>query len=774
MNGKHNEIVLEGCAPVPLAHYLKALGILRLVSEQTDSEARGYWKNDAFVLRTRLSREELGDFFLIDYEPTPIVAPWNGRGGFLEGEGESNRAGGKMIHTFNDAKTIRFSSYKKVIDVLNQNITLMNMNKTRSKKKEYDKRKNELKKMSGSLTEDNKVELNSLNEMVKSEADREKELKSQLLFSLRATIPDIGLNWMDACLVLSENYDQSPSMIPLLGTGGVDGSQDFSLNFMQRLCEMIDPATGALTGNSAAYLNHSLFASSVNNLVNKTIGQFFPTAVGGANATAGFESDSLMNPWDYILMLEGALLFATASVKKLENHEGGTMSAPFSVRQVGVGYGSSSQDDEKASRAEIWVPLWDRPTTYRELSLVMSEGRASIKKRPARNGIDFARAIASLGVDRGLTAFQRYGFLMRNGKNYFAIPLDRFQVKRQFQVDLLYEIDNWLNIFKGKATSDKAPVSAGRALRNLENSILSLCKSRGPSRVQEVLISLGNCEKAMAMSTKWTMEVAYLKPVPPLSPRWLKEADDGSPEFRLAASLASVYGKYKNREGKTVFISVRSQLEPVTSSVKDGKTGKIWWNREANRDVVRSEGDLIKTLNAIMSRRIMKAQQSGATSFPDHGNLWSEPGDVSDFIEGRLDMDRISNILWGLLLIDWPAVKGVFIKTRSRGTNLFSGATYALLKLCFAGGKVEGVEIPLSPQIHRRAMNGDSVQATKLASRRLRGSGLVPAIQVNVSSNETMQRIAAALIFPINDYQRNNLVGIVCRPQGNFGEQTEQ
>ncbi len=34
---------LGGCAPTPLANYLKALGILRVVAEQADAEARGWW-----------------------------------------------------------------------------------------------------------------------------------------------------------------------------------------------------------------------------------------------------------------------------------------------------------------------------------------------------------------------------------------------------------------------------------------------------------------------------------------------------------------------------------------------------------------------------------------------------------------------------------------------------------------------------------------------------------------------------------------------------------
>ena len=55
---------LEGCAPTPLAHYLKALAVLRLVSEQRDSGARGWWAGEAFWLSTTLSPVELVDFLL--------------------------------------------------------------------------------------------------------------------------------------------------------------------------------------------------------------------------------------------------------------------------------------------------------------------------------------------------------------------------------------------------------------------------------------------------------------------------------------------------------------------------------------------------------------------------------------------------------------------------------------------------------------------------------------------------------------------------------------
>ncbi|MES9137018.1 hypothetical protein ABER38_12110, partial [Cutibacterium acnes] len=84
-----NEIVLSGCAPAPLAAYLKGLAVLRLVAEQAgDPDVTGCWRNDVFVLQTRLTRDELIEFFLQRYEPTPLVAPWGARSGFYSSSSE--------------------------------------------------------------------------------------------------------------------------------------------------------------------------------------------------------------------------------------------------------------------------------------------------------------------------------------------------------------------------------------------------------------------------------------------------------------------------------------------------------------------------------------------------------------------------------------------------------------------------------------------------------------------------------------------------------------
>src|SRR5215469_2309274 len=67
--------VLAGCAPVPLGSYLKALGIFRLVAEQADGAAKGFWRNERFVMQSVLNEARLFAFFCERYEPSPIISP---------------------------------------------------------------------------------------------------------------------------------------------------------------------------------------------------------------------------------------------------------------------------------------------------------------------------------------------------------------------------------------------------------------------------------------------------------------------------------------------------------------------------------------------------------------------------------------------------------------------------------------------------------------------------------------------------------------------------
>ncbi len=695
------ETTLPGCRPEPLSSYLSALGVLRLLSA-ADRQARGAWRSDVFVLESVLDRREIQRFLLEDYRPTPIVAPWNGGSGFFP---KDRKVG---IDALRQSTAERFAPYRATIEAAFELLSRLGV-----------------------------------------EEKIDKSSKERLIRACRASLPDEALEWLDASVVLGGDGPKYP---PLLGTGGNDGRLEFSNNFMQRLVWLFDPASGGARPEAGPLLAAALFDEPVDLLEHAPVGQFDPAATGGANAASDFGGSSLVNPWSYVLMLEGALVFTAAAARRMEHAPAG-LSYPFTVRPVAAGYGSAAAEEEDASRGEIWVPLWRRPAGLPEVRALFSEGRANVRGRPAVSGLDFARAVATLGVDRGIASFVRYGFLVRNGLAFLATPLGRFQVRRHRAVGHLQEVDLWLDRFRSRART--APASVARALRSLESAILSLCERGDARRLLDVLIELGRCERALARSLRWTLE-AGVHPVPALSPGWLEAVDDGSVELRLAASLASVSGRYGAGEGRWTILPLRAQLEPVETVFPTDRL-RVRWREDAGRDIVWGDGDLVEDLQRVLARRLLLATQrpagggpdEEASSYPDSGRLAADPADVAAFIEGRVDEARLGDLLWGCCLLDWPRVTGRPLPA-AHGREVLPGALYGLLKLCFAGRQIREVVVPAVPRIHRLASSGQASAAAVEAARRLRASGLAPAVErVHVSDGEA-RRTAAALLFPLD------------------------
>lgn len=712
-----NELILNGCHPTPLAHYLKALGILRLVAEQKEPSVRGCWRRDRFVLFTQLDRESLERFFLEEYEPTPIVGPWNGGSGFYEKDNK------KAIDALAETEAGRFSEYRATILAARDVLAGLSISE-------------------------------------KATGDE----KQMLLEACRAAFPDLALPWLDATFVLSGDGVKFP---PLLGTGGNDGRLDFTNNFMQRIVSLLDVGKGSPEPSATGLLRAALFDEATSDLLKGApIGQFLPNHAGGANAQTGFSADSLINPWDFVLTLEGATIFAATGARRLEQDTAGGLSYPFTVRAASVGYASAAADDESTSRAEIWMPLWGAPATSGEVRSLLAEGRARVGRRPARNGVDFARAVAGLGVDRGIDSFQRFGFHVRNGLSYFAVPVGRFVVRAEEQAALLSEFDQWHEMFRGKANGQTAPAAARRALRGLEAGMFELCAHGDTLRLQQVLLALGACERVMAGSVRWTSE-SFLSPVQPLSPDWLRQSDDGSVEFRLAAALASVWGYYGTEDGRKKSLALRQHLEPVATWKADG-VQRARWEWESSSDVVWSPGHLPDCLNAVLQRRLMLAVQSGAGTYPDTGRLRSSLADVADFIDGRVDEPKLADLVWACSLVDWTRVEQQHLPKQPSRREPVVGALYPLLKLCFTGPQGGGAEadrvIPVVPRIHRAAAAGQGAEAATEAVRRLRGSGFAPAVRsVNVGA-AAARRTAAALLFPLSDHDLRTLAVLALRP----------
>lgn len=714
-------LTLSGCAPVPLAHYLKALGILRLVSEQKDPKATGRWHRDQFILTSTLDREALLEFFLEEYQPTPILTPWNGGGGFYFREGKTKAKDpetGKLLKTgVRDQQT---SATKVVSEIITSGAP-------------------RLADLRGAIATAKAV----LSDMGLSEAPKD-ESKEMLVTRLRNHLSDRAVDWLDATIFIGSDRVGYP---PLLAVGGTDGNLDFTNNFMQRITEVMDVATGKALEDSSQKLCVALFADALATPLSKApVGQFLPGTAGGANATSGFDAASAVNPWDFILMIEGALLFASASVKRLESADTGALAYPFCVRQAGVGYASATSSDESASRSEMWLPVWtQRAVTLPELSTIFSEGRSQVGTRAARNGVDFARAVVGLGVDRGLDEFQRYGFQVRNGLSYFATPLTRVSAKKNAAVDLLSDVDVWLDRYRRAATKDTAPASARRALSVLESLIFDLCTSHTPERLKAVFIALGQCEATAARSLKWaTAKENYLQPLFGLRKAWLNHGWNSCIEFRLAASLASLSSKF----GKD-WLPLRCHLEQVTSYFdKESGTLAFRWADVPSNHVQWSEAALPDVLNAIASRRLILTEEPPQS----RSEVWASVSDIKAFIEGETNDALLSDLLWSMSLINWR--ERAELPTAGKERQPVPPTLYALLKLCFPPvqtAQPDGIlPVPTVPAIHRHASQGNGDQAAMMAIRRLRASGYHPVLTALPVKGEYAKRTAAALLFPIS------------------------
>jgi len=694
------DLQLAGCRPEPLAHYLKALGVLRLVSEQVDPEVRGWWADDVFWLRTKLTREELETFFLEKYGPTPIIGPWGARSGFFSGSSES--AARQALAEIQKSKMDRLRSFREVIKSV-QHL------------------------------------LDRLGFKEKPETDQE---KLRLMRACRAYLPDNVIPFLDAAFVLTEEGKSYP---PILGTGGNEGSGSYMSGYAQQVVKLIIKDEGKYALHMALWGIPMHEATS-----QQTPGHFSPSAVGGANASTGFAGPVATNPWDYLLLMEGVMVWSTATVRRLGIQMSGRLASPFTVLPSGTGYASATLSDSvkpaqaKREPFEVWLPLWNSPAKFEEVTALFSEGRVEVGKRQARNGVDFARAVASLGIARGIAQFSRHSFLMRNGQNFFAAPLGRWNVVQQPEIQLLKEIDVWFDRFRRIALGDRTPARMGQVLRGIERAVMEYCQAGDAPRMANILIALGEAEAALAQSPQFRKK-HFLKPVPLLSPKWLEAANDGSIEFWLAASLASM--------------GLRENMEPVRVEA----TWAGWLDTDTHPRVVWSHGSLMDNLIAVLSRRCMDAQREQRKGLPLAGKYPASLNDIHEFVVGNVDESRLEMLLRGLTLINWHLIQESAQRTDGHESPL--PALYALLKLTHLPGPFRGISITYMPAILARAAAGDEAEASRLAIQRLRGCGFLPAVEVISEPASITSRIAAAVLFPLSKQQETNVAEGVLRPQ---------
>ena len=702
--------VLKGCSPTPLASYLKALGILRIVSEQKDASCRGAWIDDRFVLATVLSKEALEQFFMEEYAPTPIIDPWNGGSGFYP---KDNKVG---VSALLKADQARLSPIQHAIQWAE----------------------------------------GATSGFSESPSDGEKTaFQNKCVQELRGAASDA----LQAAFVLSPQSTGTGRGLQaaypsLLGTGWNDGRLDFANNFHQRIAEIFGLALKIGKKSSLAQettenkrktkerLVQAFWRDPVSGLGAKyAIGQFFPNAAGGANSTTGATGNGLVNPWDFVLMLEGAIFFSASASKKTNSHGQVKASAPFSLHNHAAGAGSISATEE-STRGEQWMPLWNAFATRGEIKALLADGRAQLGKRTAGRPIDMARAIARLGVSRGISSFVRYGYLERNGQANFAVPLGRIPVIAKPLGRLVDDIAPWLDRLHREARSRTASARIVIVERILADAVFdALTHDDSAFRWQAILTAAVAVERLQSVGG-----ARSIGPIPKLSPEWVKACDDGTPLFRLAVALGSA-AAHHTADGRMVD-RLRHHFLPLERG--GWKLGKDENGRDVR--VVAFGRDPLSDLVSIMERRMLESEAREGR----HPQIKAARGagailsDLAAWIDGEVDPTRCVELARAFMAVDWGKWQPTLQEAdRRRGDDLPPDAWCVLRLNTLAWPLSADLDIPSDPAIIRRLKAGSS-EAVRIALQRLGAQGIRAPLRHAIFDRDTARLMGAALTFPIH------------------------
>ena len=525
-----------------------------------------------------------------------------------------------------------------------------------------------------------------------------------------------------------------------MGSGGNEGSGSYTSAFARAIVSSLIERSM----DHALTLFGTRIAPVVHYRWGESFGQFDPAGGGSA--------------WDLILAFEGAIVLRSTVTSRAQVGARRYLASPFYFEPHAMEAGSLAPIDEvvmnkgRASpgRGEQWFPLWSTPSLFQEISQLVAEGRCSVGQRRATRSLDAARAIGQLGVARGISSFQRYGYLQRNNlATHFAVPLGVVNVQPRPRARLVDDLSAWEGRLHFAARKKTASARFIRAEGLLADAIFAvLTHDESPHRWEEVLLAAARIESLQASGTG-----IAAGPIPPLSADWLQAADDGSVGWRLACALGSAAGAYDRRLRPED--PVRAHWLPLE---RGGRRLRVKEKRlVADPRVVMTGRDAVSDCIALLERRLIESTQRGWRSLPlvSAPGCDANPSDLAQLIAGTVDLPRVLELARALMALQWDRWRPSRRATAGVGQPEEAWTAMRLATLPWPLSKER--DIPVDGALIRRLRSGDGTGALEIALRRLRAAGLRPPIRTAVSSADLARRWAAALAFPISRYQARQL-----------------
>ncbi|MFD9814926.1 type I-U CRISPR-associated protein Csx17 [Streptomyces sp. NPDC059080] len=648
-------LVLPGLRAATLGGYLQGLGLLRVLSEQVDAEITLHWSSlDEAVLTTHMDPEEITRWLVEEFVPSPVITPWNAGSGFAA-NGKSKSAE-KLLDSVRGASNPRLELLREVVGIADEVVE-----------------EGRQRGWEGKTFWDDRY-------------------KREVIQLCRRVFPDAAQGWLDVAVTLTVD---DVAYNPLVGTGGNFGRQDLSATYLARMFAVIDvrpedasaKAAATKARKSSDWARALLLGDEDVAYERDTVGQFDPGRAGGILTSPMEKNDDsgFVNPWAFLLTLEGAMLFAAAPTRRLAA-AGGGVSWPFFVYSTPVGYSSAADEDGKG---EQWAPLWQRPARAVDVAQLIGEGRIQWRGRTARTGLEFALGLASLGQDTGLSAFRRYVIVNRLGQNPLAVPAGRVTGFRQVASQHLQRPYKWIERIQ---RVEKLPAAVRQALRTTERTMYKAATEdsrshAGRSALADFVIAFGALHRAVSRSGKLREQIRPY--VPDRQPAdWPSLLPDEEAMW-LAAAFASLCDPDQDRT-----VSPRALLTLVRYN-----GGLPYWSDQTPSGYELSGPTLTNALASLPRLRAQRLQHSRTLAIrsgdnsSDHSQLTTRipyskglrlPRTLlQTFLhaEGtRLDT-RIAGYLGGLLVLGVPYVSEAAPSTTDRGdeSGFFPPALAVLL-----------------------------------------------------------------------------------------------
>lgn len=652
---------LHGCTPEPLGNYLKGLGAFRLIAEQADPQARAWWSAGFLhVLQCKWSpsasttaASQLVDWLLKECRFTPLIAPWQKGTGYLP-IGKRD-AGGVALTELLKAQHPGAQDFRDVFRDFAASIGV-------------------------SLGDDPSKWLKAMRTANADISD------AHLLRALRNRLQSTsGLKWLDAVgMSASQSRDLDVAWwFPILASGGGEASGQYIVNHQQRLkAVLLDDQE-----QSRLRLEGSLMAQNQLGVLeaNAMGAMYYPSLMKVPNAGQGFLPDPQrrVNPWDFILLLEGSLVWSMSATRR-KGVTSERASFPFYCRSsfggsTMIGPKEVEGAEKSIANGELWCPTWHMPSTLSEIQRIFGEGRIQVGGKISSRSLDFALAMTGLGTDRGIQAFHRYSLLERSGSGrqttLLAVPNGCFVPHLATSLAALPDLRDFAESVATNLTDNgQQPRRLILARIEFERTWFDATTSTNSVNgttvqpLSDLIVATGrlmqelgtNSAKPGVVKIKRGEKISerLIPPVGNLSDDWtdIIGHSDRSREYRIARAIAGItaWGEMSTdgRNGSAVEC-LRANLLPVARPWKswewyDAKRHKglcdtSVWSRGAPLDV---------NLAAVLHRRLIDAERGNGVGLP----LWSPYGvgfeDLLAFWHGELDEPRLADLIHGLSLVD--------------------------------------------------------------------------------------------------------------------------